>query len=103
VARNTVSDALFNVAREIERAAMSTDIPSYDQMDSEAKSLLGVFLDFNGVSREKIAITWPGGAKASAADDHPASHAPSDAGPLFTEAEPRAGSESRRVKNSRER
>ena len=60
---------------------MSTDLPSYDQMGSEAKSLLGVFLDFNGVSREKIAMTWPRSAKASAANDHPASDSPGDAGP----------------------
>jgi hypothetical protein len=103
VARFSVSDALFNVAREIERAATTADLPSYDQMGSEAKSLLGVFLDFNGVSREKIAMTWPRGAKASAAKDDAASDAPGDAGPLFTEAEPRAASGSARVKNSHER
>jgi hypothetical protein len=59
VARISASDTLFNVAREIERASSSAELPSYDQMSSEAKSLLGVFLDFNGVSREKIAMAWP--------------------------------------------
>jgi hypothetical protein len=103
VARFSVSDALFNVAREIERAAMSADLPSYDQMSSEAKSLLGVFLDFNAVSREKIAMTWPRGAKVSVAKDHVASDAPGDVGPLFTESEPKAGSGPAHVKNSHER
>ncbi len=68
VSRTSTSDALFNVAREIERASSSIDIPSYDQMSNEAKSLLGVFLDFNGISREKIATAWPSDTKAVSAN-----------------------------------
>jgi len=35
------------------------ELPSFDAMSSEAKSLLGVFLDFNRISREKVAEAWP--------------------------------------------
>lgn len=58
VVRISTSDALFNVAREIEKASSSILLPSYDQMTAEAKSLLGVVLDFNGVPREKVALGW---------------------------------------------
>ena len=83
VVQVSASDALFNVAREIEWASTSVELPSYDEMSSEAKSLLGVFLDFNGISRERIATAWPRGADASAAKA-PASDKPGDAGLLFT-------------------
>lgn len=101
VARISTSDALFNVAREIERASSSVELPSYDQMTSEAKALLGVFLDFNGISREKIALAWPSVEKVSAASK-PASDEPDNAGSLFTESEPRVGSRPPSVKGSRE-
>jgi hypothetical protein len=83
VSRISGSDALFNVAREIERASSSIDLPSYDQMSNEAKSLLGIFLDFNGISREKIATAWPNDPKAVPADG--AEKAPDEAGSLFAE------------------
>lgn len=53
------ADTLFNVAREIEHAAFSIELPGYDQLSIDARSVLGVFLDFNGISREKIALAWP--------------------------------------------
>jgi hypothetical protein len=83
VSRVSTSDALFNVAREIERASSSIELPSYDQMSSEAKSLLGVFLDFNGISREKIATAWPRNVQASA--EGPASLKPAEVGHLLAE------------------
>jgi hypothetical protein len=102
VARISASDALFNVAREIERAATSAELPSLDQMSSEAKSLLGVFLDFNGIFREKIALAWPRGVRASAGKT-PSSSVRPDAGPLFNEAESAVGSsDAKEIKGSRE-
>ena len=59
VARISSTDALFNIAREVEKASSSVDMPSYDELSVEARSLLGVFLDFNGISREKFARAWP--------------------------------------------
>ncbi len=78
VSRISASDALFNIAREIERASSSLELPPFDNLNSEAKSLLGVFLDFNGISRRKLAEAWPptDSTGASAATS-------SKAGPLF--------------------
>ena len=53
VTRVATSDALFNVAKEIEWASSSVELLSYDQMSIEVKSLLGVFLDFNRISRRE--------------------------------------------------
>jgi hypothetical protein len=58
VARISTSDALFNVARELERASSAAALPSLDELSVEAKSLLGAFLDFNGIAREKVALAW---------------------------------------------
>jgi hypothetical protein len=69
VSRISASDALFNVAREIENASSSVELPSFDELSVEAKSLLGVFLDFNGVARERIATSWPRKGSASMAGD----------------------------------
>jgi hypothetical protein len=84
VAKISGTDALFNIARECERASFEIGLPSFDEMTIEAKSLLGVFLDFNGVSREKVASAWPKGAALSskpvAATEPPAESEP---GPLF--------------------
>lgn len=81
VARISTSDVLFNVARELERASSEIELTPYDQMTAEAKSLLGVFLDFNGVSREKIAQAWSPAHRTSTSSKKP----PSDRGLLFEE------------------
>jgi hypothetical protein len=83
VSRISASDALFNTAREIERASCSVDLPSFDDMSSEVKSLLGVFLDFNGISREKVAEAWPRRARGPLEKSGTASAA--KVGPLFAE------------------
>jgi hypothetical protein len=67
VARIASSDTLFNAAREMDRASFAPEVLSYDILSNEAKSLLGVFLDFNGISREKIAMAWPVGWSTSKA------------------------------------
>jgi hypothetical protein len=82
VARISTKDALFNVAREVEKAAYSSALPSFDDLSGEAKSLLGVFLDFNSISRERVATSWiSSGDKSSRfVQDKPEA---TDAGPLF--------------------
>ncbi|MFK8253278.1 hypothetical protein [Ancylobacter terrae] len=67
VARFAGTDGLFSAARELEMASASAELPSFDALGTQAKSILGVFLDFNGVSRERIAKAWPGGGNSSAA------------------------------------
>jgi hypothetical protein len=79
VAKISGTDALFNIARECERAAFEIKLPSFDQMTIEAKSLLGVFLDFSGIAREKVASAYP-------SDSVPRSTpSASEPGPLFQE------------------
>ena len=58
VVQISATDALFNVAREIERASSGIELIPYDTMSIDARSLLGVFLDFNGIPREAIANAW---------------------------------------------
>lgn len=55
VARLSSADVLFTVARELERNAFKIDLVAYDALSVEARSLLGVFLDFHNLSREKVA------------------------------------------------
>ena len=50
-------------------------------MNSEVKSLLGVFLDFNGISREKVAEAWSNKA-IGPIEKSPATFA-AKVGPLF--------------------
>jgi hypothetical protein len=54
-ARLSSADALYTVARELERNAYNIDMVQYDGLSIEARSLLGVFMDFHNLSREKIA------------------------------------------------
>jgi Restriction endonuclease len=88
VARVSTKDALFNVAREIERASSSIQLSSYDQLSLEARSLLGVIMDFNGISREKIATAWPGDLQSSSKGSLSGNAA--EAGPLFQSPKPAA-------------
>lgn len=60
VARLSNTDALYIVARELERNAFKIDIAHFDALSAEARSLLGVILDFHGISREKIATAARG-------------------------------------------
>jgi len=41
LAKISGTDALFNIARECERASFQIQLPSFDEMSIEAKSLLG--------------------------------------------------------------
>jgi hypothetical protein len=81
VARISGSDALFNVAREIERTSTGVPLRSFDELSTEAKALLGVFLDFNGISRERLAEAW----RSPSQGQHRANVTTTDSGPLFTD------------------
>jgi hypothetical protein len=91
VSRISTSDALFNIAREIERASSDLELPPFDDMSSEAKSLLGVFLDFNRISREKVAEAWSRKARGTVEKSTGTSEV--KAGPLFSGEERRSSSE----------
>lgn len=55
VSRISTADALHTVARELERNAYTAEMVHFDSLSVEARSLLGVFLDFHDLSREKLA------------------------------------------------
>jgi hypothetical protein len=76
VARISTTDALFNVAREMEYASSAVTLPSLDDLTAEAKSLLGTFLDFNGISREKVALAWRSKSPRSAKPPKSSAQAP---------------------------
>jgi hypothetical protein len=66
VASLSSADALYTVARELERNAYNIQMTRYDALSIEARSLLGVFADFHGLSREKIANATDGVTISSA-------------------------------------
>jgi len=55
VARVTQREPIFASALHLEAAAYDRVGKGFDQLPSDAKSLLGAFLDFVGVSRAKFA------------------------------------------------
>ncbi|WP_342234666.1 hypothetical protein [Inquilinus sp. OTU3971] len=98
VTRGAVSDGLFDVARQLAEASYAVELPSFDQLLLGAKSILGVFLDFNGVSREKLALAWPQNVRAQ---PYAAPAPAAEAGPLFRERGRSAVSPSTESKKSR--
>lgn len=66
LASQSKSDTLFNVARELERAAFASALPSFDELSTEARSLLGSALDFVEVDRSDFANSWKPQGKAKA-------------------------------------
>ncbi|MHA7969685.1 hypothetical protein [Rhizobium sp. CAU 1783] len=66
--RVSSADSLFTVARELEWNAYSEKMAHFDSLSIEARSLLGVFMDFHDLSREKIAVAGIAGAPNTASD-----------------------------------
>jgi hypothetical protein len=83
VSRLSSADALYTVARELERNAYKSDMVRYDDLSVEARSLLGVFVDSHGLSREKIANA--GGGVASKQAPPSTSAAVAETGSLFSD------------------
>lgn len=52
------NDKLFNVGRELEMAAYQQQIPSFDRLSIETRSMLGAMLDYGGIDRERFANAW---------------------------------------------
>jgi hypothetical protein len=82
VTRPLVSDGLFDAARQLSEAAHAVDLPSFDDLPAAGKSILAVFSDFNGISREKLALSWP---RSTPARIYQSPTKSADAGPLFKE------------------
>jgi hypothetical protein len=52
------SDQLFITGRELEMAAYHVDLPHFDHLDVNTKSMLGALLDYSGIDRERFANAW---------------------------------------------
>jgi len=55
VVKLTRNERLFSIAKTLEWAAYEQEVVSFDNLESEAKALLGAILDFVGVSRAHFA------------------------------------------------
>jgi hypothetical protein len=49
---------LFSVARELEAASYNRLCPNFDQLSTQAKSMVGAFLDYATVKRDAFASAW---------------------------------------------
>jgi hypothetical protein len=63
VSRGNNVDVLFDPACVLIEASLLKEVPGYDSLPASAKSLISIFLDFNGFSREKFANILSGMAK----------------------------------------
>lgn len=56
------ADQLFLAGRELEMASYSISPPTFDNLGTSTKSMLGALLDFAGVERQRFAQAWYSGA-----------------------------------------
>jgi hypothetical protein len=59
-------NSLFIVARELEAASYERACPTFDQLSTQAKAMLGAFLDYAAVKREAFAVAWSAAKKKDA-------------------------------------
>lgn len=58
IVKAAATDRLFDAARMLEGAAFAPTVPAFDEIDVEARSILGAMLDFVGVDRSLFASAW---------------------------------------------
>lgn len=58
IIRQGNDDKLFKFALAMERHAYALNIPSFDELDSSEKSIVGAMLDFVGLNRKSFADAW---------------------------------------------
>lgn len=80
VAKHGRHDELFVLAKRFEHHAFSKSLTSFDSLDADEKSLLGVLLDFTAVDRAKFASAWT----TARGEQKNSDDAKADAGPLFS-------------------
>ncbi len=56
VAKIAPTDTLFRVAKELDRAGYARKLVDYDSLSVDAKSFLGVILDYLGITRKDLAF-----------------------------------------------
>ncbi|MGO9264779.1 MAG: hypothetical protein ACLQBA_07830 [Candidatus Binataceae bacterium] len=59
-------NSLFTVARELEAASYERACPAFDQLSTQAKAMVGAFLDYAAVKREAFAVAWSSAQKNGA-------------------------------------
>lgn len=62
------SDRLFRAARDLEQAAYTSDLPTFDDLSVDARSFLGAVLDFIGIDRMLFAKCWQPSRHSSPAE-----------------------------------
>jgi hypothetical protein len=82
VVKHTRQDDLFRIAKRLEHAAFSRDLPSFDILDAEERSFIAALLDFGGVDRTRFANSWISKGREVAVD------AAANNGPLFSVSPP---------------
>lgn len=70
VARQPSPDFLFSAARCLEEASTSRKFTEFDSLHVSAKSMLGVLLDFAGLSREEFAKAGQTSSSPTLKSDH---------------------------------
>lgn len=60
VVKLAASSELFRLARAMEDAAFSINVPCFDELEIGEKSLLAAVLDFVGIDRARFADAWEG-------------------------------------------
>jgi hypothetical protein len=58
---------LFTVARELEAASYERACPTFDQLSTQSKAMVGAFIDYAGLKRESFADAWTPTQKNDAA------------------------------------
>ncbi|MCY7280038.1 MAG: hypothetical protein LH610_03930 [Sphingomonas bacterium] len=58
VTRGSPNEVLFDPALKLLEGAFAREVPAFDELPTNAKALISVFIDFVGGSREKFARLW---------------------------------------------
>jgi hypothetical protein len=60
--RTLKGDGLFQSSRDLEFRAFSKNLPGFDGLSVQEKAVIGVLLDFVGLSRQKFSQSWQNGS-----------------------------------------
>lgn len=86
------TDRLFEAARSLEASAFASMLPAFDEIDVEARAILGAVLDFASVDRRRFANAWrPSGNTTPTAADPPRAGPQLQSDPQSVSVENRSG------------
>jgi hypothetical protein len=64
------ADHLFTTGRELEMASYHVELPTFDGLSVQTKSMLGALLDYASVDRERFANAWQADLSTTTASAH---------------------------------